>query len=776
MTKRIYLFLWLCIIFHVTDLSGQSVKIEGKVRDITDGAAIINCVISVNPGNIVSVSDRNGTYTFICPAGIKEINTRVLGYRSEKIQFLADHDTIIDINLVPLPVEIGEVSVNADSLRNISVTREGSYIIDPAAGKELPVIFSEPDLMKTIQLIPGILPGKDGSSDVYVRGGSRGQNVFLANGCSFFLPAHMLGFVSSIDLDFLQNAEIYKDYLPSGLGGGASSVISLDYKEVSADSLKASLRLGLMSSGVSIQLPLKKPGWNISAGIKRGNYSLYAPLLRKIVNDDIAENLPPDGYSFFDSFLKLTHSSDRWGDITYLFLGNFDYGKEEYITNSYSGDTLTIYTDAMRSGWNNMVHALQWYLPAGNNKWRLDLNYNRISMQRRLNSTSERYLSTGEIFELNEITYSLLPKIENIGISIVTGSESEKFSYDAGFSTRVRFFSPGISSAFNLNDTTISNETGTNKTIIEPVIYFSSKWLLNKVQIDAGIRLTGIISGEDHFFVPEPRLRISFNTEGRLSPHITLVRLSQSDHSLEGSNAGMRTMFWIPVSHDFGPEISDILSGGFQGITGNTYRFTADVYYKKISGMVDYRPGSSFIFDTSLEDLLYSIEGRAYGIETGVIKQKGNLTGSASYTYSRSKIEWSSPDGLIWIPSLADRPHDITINLNYKLNKRFGFGANWIYVSGSPATIYMHDTSYGEWFETKNNIRYFDYHRLDLSCRYRIIKRKYSLTLNADIYNVYNRKNTFYFKKIYNEQDQIYYFKNVSLFPVMPTVSILIEI
>jgi outer membrane cobalamin receptor len=234
-------------------------------------------------------------------------------------------------------------------------------------------------------------------------------------------------------------------------------------------------------------------------------------------------------------------------------------------------------------------------------------------------------------------------------------------------------------------------------------------------------------------------------------------------------------MLWLPAYKEFGPEISDVLSAGFQGHINNDISWTLDGYYKKISGMVDFKPGASFIYDTSFVDMLDRVKGKAYGLEAGVIKKKGKLTGSVSYTYSRSKREWGSPEGLIWIPSGADRPHNFNLSLKYYFKAATSFGLTWVYQSGAPATIYMHETSYGEFFETKNNIRYFDYHRLDLSVRHIIYKRRFSIFLDADIYNAYNHKNTFYFKETFDEKEQRYYFKNISLFPIMPSLTVTIK-
>ncbi|NQU81715.1 MAG: TonB-dependent receptor plug domain-containing protein [Bacteroidetes bacterium] len=778
MSKKANIFFLLIFLFINNGIKGQSIKINGKLFDKDQGKMISNGVIFLNPGNQVTTTDTKGEFSFTSSPGRKLISTKVLGYFSANIWFEASFDTVINIYVQVSPYELSEAIIIGDSIKNVVITHIGSFILTTAAIRETPKLFSEPDLLKLIQIMPGVVPGKDGSSDIYVRGGSRGQNVFLANGCYFFLPAHLLGFVSPFDLDFLESAELYKDYFPSELGSGASSVINLDFRKSRTDSLKAQLRLGLLSSGMTVELPLNDINWDLTAGIRRSNYSLYAPLLKKIVSSEIVENLPPDNYSFYDGYLQLFHNSEKWGKIRYLFFGNYDRGKEEYEIKSQAGDTLIHHKDGMMTGWNNMVHALQWYLPSGNKlKWRIDLNYNRISMKRELYMQTDKFLNTtDDIFESSEVSYLISPTINSIGSTIIMSRENARFSYSAGISNRLRLFLPNIIAASVLNDTITENLFGDNQTIYEPAAFISSSLILTtKLQLDAGIRLSGAITRDAMFFVPEPRIRLAYNQGGIISPHINFVRLSQTDHSVEGSNAGLRIMLWLPVSRDFSPEVSDIFSAGFQGQIDNNLVWTVDAYHKKISGMVDFSPGASFIFDTSFEDLLDKIRGRAYGLEAGIIKRKGKLTGSTSYTYSRAEREWSSPNGMIWIPSNADRPHNINLTMKYRLNEKTSFGFNWVFVSGSPATIYMHNTSYGEWFETKNNIRYFDYHRLDLSFRYIVYIRKFSILIDADIYNVYNRKNTYYFREVYDENENEYYYKNISLFPVMPSVTVTIK-
>jgi len=288
-------------------IHSQEITIAGRLLDSEQGEAVSNAVVVLSPDNRVVTTDHNGQYRFVSFRGRKEISARAMGYRPASMELVATSDTTVNIYLEVSFFEIGEVVITGDSLRNIMVTREGSYFMTPAALREVPRLFSEPDLVKAFHLMPGVVPGRDGSSELYIRGGGAGQNIVLANGCYFFLPEHLLGFVSSLDIDFLQSAELFKDYFPAELGGGASSVIKLNFNEPASDSLDAQVRLGMLSSSATLATPVGN--WEMTSGFKIGNYPLYSPVLKRITDPEVGDFLPPDNYSFIDGFLKLRRAT-----------------------------------------------------------------------------------------------------------------------------------------------------------------------------------------------------------------------------------------------------------------------------------------------------------------------------------------------------------------------------------------------------------------------------------------------------------------------------------
>ncbi len=776
MTKQTAILYPILLLLINPVIVGQAIVVQGKLIEKESGQIVRNGVIFLTPDNQVTSTNELGEFYFNTSPGGKTISTRILGYQPESIHFDLKSDTSLNIYVQVSFYKLNEVTVTTDSIRNIVITDRGNFILTPSFSRVVPKVFSEPDLLKALQLLPGVVSGKDGSAEIFVRGGGSGQNVVLVNGCSFFLPNHLLGFSSPFDMDFLESAELLKDYIPSEMGGGASSVINLGFKGAKVDSLRAQLRLGILSSQIGLEIPFRRIKSSLATGVKRGNYSIYASILRNIISNDVADYLPPENYSFYDGYLRFSHNS-RLGEISYLFFGNYDYGKEENITQSISADTLNIYSEGISTGWNSMVHAIQWTIPSNSAlKGRLNVNFNKLFIGRDIYMQTESFLDETELIESRKASNSFSPTIRSLGTSLEIFRNFQGFSFSAGLTNRFRFFDPNVIATNIVNETEEINDFGEISRLTEPAVYFSSTILLSdRFQLNTGLRLSGGLIDGINFLVVEPRIRLALNPGGSFSPHLNYVRLSQFDHSLEGSNAGLRSMLWVPISAEFGPEVSDVISSGIHGNIKNKYDWTINGYYKTTTGMVDFKSGASFIFDTSFDDMLESIEGRAWGIESSLSKRRGNFTGFVGYTWSRSKREWSAPEGLIWIPTQADRPHSFNLTLKYHLKSRTSFGLTWVYQSGAPATIYMHNTSYGEFFDMKNNIRFFNYHRLDLSLRQILYQRKFSIELDLDFYNVYNRKNTFYFLQSYDEKENRYYYKNISLFPFMPSLSLILK-
>jgi hypothetical protein len=776
MKKSIYaisVIILLCL-SHLP-VQGQQITIEGKLIRNEDSNPVYGGVVTLNPGMYNSVSNQNGEFLFKTNPGRKELSTRVLGFKQSKISFVAHADTTMTILLEVDPFKIKEITIIGDSAKNIERSEHGNIIISRASLKEVPRYFSEPDLIRSLQSLPGVVPGKDGTTDIFVRGGSPGQNVFLANGCYFFIPSHLLGITSSFDLDFIDKTELIKDYFPSDIGGGASSIVKIDYRVAQHDSASLQLRLGLLTSGLAFQIPINKLGLGITGGIKRGNYSIYAPFLKTLLDKNISDFLPPNDYSFYDSYVRIIHSG-KMGVLSYVFMRNHDNGSKSSSTDSKSADTLLTSETGFVSSWTSRVHSLEWMLPVkGNTNWIFHLNFNQISVQRENFQRSEKYLSDNTLFESKYNSYRFSPEVINIGSKIFFIRAEKNYGYSGGIFYRFRNFTPNILATDFRDELSTITRFVQGYLISEPAAFISGKLRLRpEWQVEGGFRMSAGITEKATFINFEPRIRLTHESSQNFSQHINYVKLSQFDHSLESSNVGLRSMLWIPITKEFGPEVSDVYSLGVNGQI-KSYAWSVDLYFKTMQGMVDFKPGASFLYATSINELLDKVRGRSYGLETFIVKRIGKLSGNLTYTFSRSKRDWYAPEGRICIPSLSDRPHNINIALKYYWKPRTSFGLTWVYSSGLPATMYIHNTLSGRWFETKNNIRYPDYHRLDLSAR-RVFKIKRTfINLDFDIANIYNRRNTFYLREVFDETHKTFIHKNVSLFPIMPSFSLSIQ-
>lgn len=772
--RKIVVFIFLFL------LSGQIVKgqpftVRGRILNSEDSNPVSGCVVSLNPGAQISVTNLSGEFILRTNGGKIVLLTQILGFKQAKSTLYIDSDTIINLTLEVEPFKIKEVTIFGDSVESIERSENGSIILTRASLNEMPQVFSEPDLIKSIQNLPGVVPGRDGTTDIFVRGGTPGQNVFLVNGCYIFIPSHLLGITSSFDLDFIDKTELIKDYFSSEIGGGASSVVKIDYRVPKRDSAGMQLRAGVLTSGLTFQIPFKKAGIGITGGIKRGNYSIYAPLLKTLIDKNVSESLPPNNYSFYDSYIRITHSSSLAGSLSYVFMRNYDNGSRSNTIESKGADTLFTSEIGFNSSWTNQVHSLQWYLPVkSKTKWIYDLNFNKISIQKENFLRAEKFYNNTLIGSTYN-SYRFSPEIINIGTQILFAREVENIWFSGGIYYRFRDFKPNIVASYLSEETSSIRRFVEGYKISEPAAFISGKYKFAlKWSIEGGIRLSSGITDKTVFLNFEPRLRFTHKSSEYFSQHINFVRLSQSDHQLESSNTGLRSVLWLPVSNEFGPEISNVYSSGINGQIRN-YFWSMDLYYKTMQGIVDFKPGASFLYATSINDMLDKIEGRSYGLEMFLVKRIGKLTGNIAYTYSRSKRDWFPPEGRIWIPSVADRPHNVNISLKYYLKKRTSLGLSWVFISGLPATMYVHSTYQYKWFETKNNIRYPDYHRLDLSFRKIFKIKKTLINFDFDISNVYNRRNTFYIKEVFDESRNAFIYKNFALFPIMPSFSLNIQ-
>ncbi len=762
----IALFIPLCnIVFS------QEVEIKFIISDIESSKLVNNCVIFLEPYHRSLVTDDSGTCSIILTSSKFSIKTERMGYKQFSCTYYSQNDTIIYISLYPETYPINPVVVKADTIDYFRKDKYSNFSISRKSIKEFPKQLSEPDIMKVFQSIPGVLSGREGSSDIYVRGGTAGQNIAYSNGASFFVPNHLYGSVSIFDSEFMENASLLKDFIPAKFGGGASSVLSLDYRKSKLDSFELITRIGILSSGAILDIPILKNKAGLSVGFKRSNYTLYYPILTTLLGKELNKFFPPSDYSYLDGFLRFDYLFSSGSEVTFLYLNSNDNAYRFEDNQSLRNDTTVLFTQGDESAWKNSVYSISFKSPT--NKAilvELDLSISQLNLKRNIYSNTKWLVDDSEIRTtgINNLVY---PKKEQykLGFNLSNKGRTLSFGLDAKLSNN----DTRINVSYEDADAIISNELGLDVESKEISAYMSFNPNLSKgISLNSGIRISGYFVESSNYLVLEPRIRITSDIFHPYKVNLTYNRLSQNDHYIESSAIGLRTAFWMPSSLSFAPEISDIVSLGVSRQLFKKIDFEASIYAKTINGMVDLKPGASFLRSEHLIALLEQIEGKAYGLELSCIKSNGKIQGMFNYTYSRSLRTWDSNSDIQWISSLSDRPHNIAITSKYIVNPKISFGLNWKYTSGLPATLYIHTTSYGEWFEHKNNIRFPSYHSLDFSFSYKIKSRFFSTDFDFNVTNLYNRKNTYYLKRVFDEEKNRLVYRNISLFPIMPSMSI----
>jgi hypothetical protein len=727
------------IILSLVSVAQVKHSVSGTVTDASTGEDLIGSTIYVEQLKIGLNTNIYGYYSFTLMPGIYDMVVSFLGYESQKITFSVDGDIQKNIKLVPKSEEINEVVVSTQARnQNIVGNEMGTVKLNPVTIKAIPVLFGEQDVLKTIQLLPGVSSAGEGNTGFFVRGGQADQNLVLLDDAPVFNPSHLLGFFSVFNSDAINDVKLYKGGVPANFGGRASSVLDVRMREGNAERFTASGGIGLISSRLTVEGPLAKNGSSFLLSGRR----TYADLFLVFTNN---ERLKGSQLYFYDLNLK-----------THIELGE----KDRIYVSGYMGRDI-LKTGLFGFNWGNKVGILRW---------------THVFSPKLFSNTSVIYNDYDYITEAN-LDYSFDLKAGIIGKNI-----KQRFTWYLNNNNTLLFgaevnnyiFKPGSLKLISL-DQDAQNFNVAQKEGIESAIYVSNEQKIGeKLTLGYGLRLTNFYRigpsteysfnarGEEvdstkfadgNWYNPywnlEPRFNATYVFDENTSVKLGFNRMAQYIHLLQNSTGGTPVDYWIPSSPNVKPQIADQISAGFfQNFSDNRYQFSFETYYKAMQNQIDYRTGANILLNEKVErELLYGV-GKAYGAEFLIEKKEGKLTGWIGYTLARSrkKIEGINKDE--WYNARQDRIHDLSIVAIYQLNKKWTFSANWVYSTGNaitfPAGKYYIDGSIANLYTERNGYRMPDYHRLDVGVTWLIAqKRYYRSELNISVYNAYAHKNPY---------------------------------
>lgn len=788
MPKSIILF----TLFLISFLSfGQSVTISGYVSDDQNGERLINANIYDAQTMRGAIANSFGFYSLSLPKGHYSLLCSFVGFQTQKLELTLKKDTLINFRL-KLKEAIKEVTVYGQKPdQKLTSTQMSQVDIKMERIQSLPAFLGEADVIKTIQLLPGVQSGTEGTSGLYVRGGGPDQNLILLDDVPVYNAEHLFGFFSVFNPDAIKNVSFYKGGFPARFGGRLSSVLDIRMKDGNEQELHGNFAIGLIASKLNLEGPLVKGKTTFNFSARR----TYADLLAQPFMKRSSSDKEVGGYFFQDLNMKVTH---KFSDKSRIYLSVYSGQDKAYyrsISKYTHNDEHWQDKDNFSLGWRNITTALRWnYLFSNKLFANTTLTYSRYLFDVNENSTTKN-LPAGTNSDESGLEYK--SGIEDIGIKM-------DFDYFPVLNHRVKFggnithhtFRPGIMAYkedYSENSTRIDTAYG------NPNIHAQEMYMYLEDNIDLGSRFSVNVGAHSSgFFVDnkfytslQPRLSARFMVSDRISLKAAYSKMSQYIHLLSSSTISLPTDLWLPTTKKIKPQNSHQFALGGVYQVNPAIDFSIEGFYKKMTNLIEYKEGASFVgASTRWEDKVEMGKGWSYGTEFLLQKNTGKTTGWIGYTWSKAERQF---DNLNWgrkFYARYDRRHDVSIVMTHRFSDRFDVGMTWVYGSGNAVTLptqvvqsanipysqYYIIPEY-EYYGQRNNYRMPAYHRMDVGFNFHKQKKHGIRTWNIGFYNVYSRQNPFflYFDSTSEEEYQATgksrILRQLSLFPIIPSIS-----
>lgn len=744
----------------------QDFTISGYMRDVATGEELLYATVLVKETGQGVTTNLYGFYSLTLPKGDYTIQYSYIGMTAQELAVTLDKDIKQDVELSSGGIDLEEIVVKAEKENeNVTNTEVSTVTLDVKEAKLIPVLLGEQDVLKTMQLLPGVSSNSEGSSGFFVRGGDADQNLILLDEAPIYNASHLLGFFSVFNSDALKDVKLYKGGMPAEYGGRVSSVMDIRMKNGNMKEWNVSGGIGVISSRLTAEGPLKKDKGSIIVSARR----TYA--------DVVARPFLEEGFSdlslyFYDLNLKANY---KLGEKDRIYLSAYN-GRDVFGTEDFGFD------------WGNTTATLRW---------------NHLFNDKLFSNTTLIY---------SDYNYGFKVQAGGNGISLSSGIYDYNIKQDYNWyvnpNNSLRFGWQGIFHRLKPNEFSFDDGTeGEGTTLeeqkaIEGGIYVANEQKVSdKLSLNYGLRLStfsnvgaytekvydeqdNVISetvydeGEIYntYLGLEPRVNATYLLNGASSIKASYNRNYQYLHLLSNSTSGTPTDLWIASSTLVKPQIADqVALGYFRNFKDNAYEFSVEGYYKNLQNQVDFEDGGSAINNADIESDLVFGKGRTYGLEFYLKKKKGNFTGWISYTLAKSERQFDQVNSGDWFSARQDRTHDLSVVGMYQITPRLNASASFVYYTGDAVTFpvgkYFVDGALVNLYGDRNSERMPDYHRMDFGLTY-ILKDsdKFYSDLNFSIYNVYNRKNAYSITLDVNDAGQTEA-TQLALFGIVPSLT-----
>lgn len=755
--------------------------ISGYVQDSRSGETLIGANVYDPFLQLGTTTNSYGFFSLTLPADSINLAVAYLGYQSSLQKFLLRKDFQLTIRLDPSSVSGDTVKVIANTERIEDKTLMSKIDVPLVQIKSLPALLGEVDVLKTIQLLPGVQSGSEGTSGIYVRGGGPDQNLILLDGAPVYNASHLFGFFSVFNADAIKNVNLTKGGFPARYGGRLSSVLEINMKDGNEQEIRGDAAIGLIATRMLLEGPLKK---GKSTFIISGRRTYIDILAKPFINNDDGDT---GGYYFYDLNGKFNYTFSPQDRIFFsVYAGNDKFGAVDKNTGGGPSFEAGL-------GWGNLTSTFRW-----NHVWHDKLFSNTIFTYSKYKfevSTEERSRQNGN--EERSFYSEYNSGIEDFGARI-------DFDYIPNPSHYIKFgggaiahtFNPGVLQVDNTGEDIELSEfsTSSQKTnALEASLYVEDDMRLSRqIKVNAGIHASLFRVNGRSYSSLQPRLSLRYLL-GDWSLKSSFVTMYQYIHLLTNSGIGLPTDLWVPVTDQVRPQRS------FQGAFGiartlldKKLELSLEGYYKEMSGLIAYKEGAQFIgVDQNWENKIETGNGRSYGAELFLQKKTGKFSGWLGYTLSWTDRQFENLNFGRRFFARYDRRHDATIVGTYHISEGVTLSGTWVYGTGNavslpsakyydPGSIINPRGLYGfentpffdttEHYDGRNGFRMKPYHRLDLSVQFFSRRGLNEKVWSFSVYNAYNNRNPFFLYIDTNASGEEV-FKQVSLFPVIPSIS-----
>ncbi|MEM6345851.1 MAG: TonB-dependent receptor [Bacteroidota bacterium] len=734
--------------------------LSGYVRDANSGEAITGAVIAIPELKTGTYTNRYGFYSLRIPADSVLLQVAFPSYNQIQQLIRLEADSSLNFNLENREISLDEVLITDQRAReNVERATMGRIDVNIEEVEMLPFIAGEKDILKGIQLLPGVQAAGEASAGFFVRGGRPDQNLVLMDEAIVYNPFHLAGYVSVFNTDAIRNVTLHKGSYPARFGGRLSSILEIDMKEGDQQGFHGEGGIGLVSSRLLFEGPIVKEKASFIVSGRRFYWDL---LVRPFQRQGTKV-----GYFFHDFNAKVNY---KISDKDRIYVSAY-YGKDvlyqEYETPSD--------TSRMGVDWGNTTVTARW------------------------NHLFGPKLFSNATFVYSDYKYQIDQADSRNGLTLFSGitdlNGKLDFDYYPNPRHRIQFgvhyldhtFTPSASRSYLAREDSTLTSNQVERRVFEGAAYFNDEITLTEnLSINLGVRAPIFWDDSVRYQGIEPRATFRLGLGRNQSLKGGYTRMNQFVHLASSSTISLPFDIWTPSSQLVKPQIADqIAVGYFHNFREDRYEGSLELYYKRMQNQIDFKEGANFFFRDEIESELVFGRGWSYGAEFYLRKRAGRLTGWLSYTLSWTWRQFEDLNFGEKFPAKYDRRHDLSIVAVYKFNKHWTFSGTFVAGSGHWLTLptgQVYVPNFGtanirtfQNFTAKNGYRLQPMHRMDLGLRYEKKKKRYTSAWHIDIYNAYNRRNPFfvYITDEYDERANArkVVARQVSLLPVIPSVS-----